>query len=73
MEYYADCIKAILDNEKITSCLMIGHSMGGYMVLNFAQRFPNYLKGFGLFCSTSYADDDAKKQNRIEVATMRER
>ncbi|HYV93224.1 MAG TPA: alpha/beta hydrolase [Chitinophagales bacterium] len=68
MEYYADCIKAILDNEKISSCLMIGHSMGGYMVLNFAQRFPNYLKGFGLFSSTAYADDDAKKQNRIEVA-----
>jgi pimeloyl-ACP methyl ester carboxylesterase len=68
MDYYADCIKAILDNEKISSCLMIGHSMGGYMVLNFAQRFPGYLKGFGLFSSTAYADDDAKKQNRIEVA-----
>lgn len=68
MDYYADCLKAILDEEKITECLMVGHSMGGYMVLNFARRFPNYLKGFGLFSSTSYADDDAKKQNRIEVA-----
>jgi len=67
MDYYADCIKAILDNEKISSCLMVGHSMGGYMVLNFAQRYPGYLKGFGLFSSTAYADDDAKKQNRIEV------
>jgi len=68
MDYYADSIKAILDEEKISSCLMIGHSMGGYMVLNFAGRFPNYLKGLGLFSSTTYADDDAKKQNRIEVA-----
>ena len=68
MDYYADCIKAILDAEKISSCLMMGHSMGGYMVLNFAQRFPDYLKGFGLFSSTAYADDDAKKLNRIEVA-----
>jgi pimeloyl-ACP methyl ester carboxylesterase len=68
MDYYADCLKAILDNEKISECLMIGHSMGGYMVLNFAGRFPNYLKAFGLFSSTSYADDDAKKQNRIDVA-----
>ncbi|MCY7411326.1 MAG: alpha/beta hydrolase [Chitinophagales bacterium] len=68
MDYYADCIKAILEEEKISSCLMIGHSMGGYMVLNFAGRFPNYLKGFGLFSSTAYADDDAKKLNRIEVA-----
>jgi pimeloyl-ACP methyl ester carboxylesterase len=68
MDYYADGFKAILDEEKITECLMIGHSMGGYMVLNFAQRFPDYLKGFGLFSSTSYADDEAKKQNRIETA-----
>lgn len=68
MEYYADCLKAILDAEKISECLMIGHSMGGYSILNFAGRFPNYLKGFGLLSSTSYADDDAKKQNRIDVA-----
>ena len=68
MDYYADSIKAVLDAEKIKECLMIGHSMGGYMVLNFAKRFPGYLKGFGLFSSTAYADDEAKKQNRIEVA-----
>lgn len=68
MDYYADCIKAILDEEKARECLMIGHSMGGYIVLNFAKRFPASLKGFGLLNSTAYADDDAKKQNRIEVA-----
>jgi len=68
MRLYADCIKDILDAEKISSSIMIGHSMGGYMVLNFASRFPEYLKGFGLFHSTTYADDDAKKQNRKEVA-----
>ena len=28
MDFYADCIKAILD-KKITECLMIDHSMGG--------------------------------------------
>jgi pimeloyl-ACP methyl ester carboxylesterase len=68
MEDYADSIKAILDEEKITSCMMVGHSMGGYIALNFAQRFPSYLQGLGLFSSTAYADDEAKKQNRIEVA-----
>ncbi|MEO5673077.1 MAG: alpha/beta hydrolase [Chitinophagales bacterium] len=68
MDYYSDGLKAILDEEKITSCVMLGHSMGGYIVLNFAQRFPGYLKGYGLLHSTSYADDEAKKKNRIEVA-----
>ena len=68
MDFYADAIKAMLDAENISSCLMIGHSMGGYMVLNFAKRYPDCLKGIGLFSSTAYADDDAKKQNRIDVA-----
>jgi len=68
MESYADCIKAILDHEKITECAMIGHSMGGYIMLNFASRFPGYLKGFGLFHSTSYPDDENKKKDRERVA-----
>src|SRR4030095_7087317 len=47
--FYADCIKAILDEEKISECVMVGHSLGGYITLNFAARFPGPLKAFGLF------------------------
>ncbi|MEO6169088.1 MAG: alpha/beta hydrolase [Chitinophagales bacterium] len=70
MDYYASCIKAILDAEKINSCLIIGHSMGGYITMNFASRFPAYLKGFALFHSTAYADDDAKKADREKAAAF---
>jgi pimeloyl-ACP methyl ester carboxylesterase len=46
------------------SVIMIGHSMGGYVTLAFAEKFHDMLKGFGLFHSTAYADSEEKKQTR---------
>ena len=43
---------------------LIGHSMGGYITLAFAEKYPELLNAFGLFHSTAYADDDAKKETR---------
>lgn len=62
---YANCIRALLQQEHITQCTMIGHSMGGYITLEFAKLFPDYLSGFGLFHSTAFADSEEKKQNRL--------
>jgi len=64
IEFYADCIYALLQNEKIDSCVMLGHSMGGYTTLAFAEKYPQLLKGFGFIHSTAFADSDEKKQNR---------
>ena len=61
---HADCIKAILDAEKITSCSIIGHSMGGYISLAFAEKYRSMLKAFGLFHSTAFADTEEKKASR---------
>jgi pimeloyl-ACP methyl ester carboxylesterase len=61
---YAACIKAILDKENITQCTMTGHSMGGYITLAFAEKYPQYLNGIGLFHSTVYADSEEKKTAR---------
>lgn len=57
---YADCIKAILDDENIESVSMIGHSMGGYIMLAFAEKYPEALLSAGLFHSSAYADDSEK-------------
>ncbi len=62
----ADQIKQILKKENINSCWMIGHSMGGYITLAFAEKFPGELKGLGLFHSTVYADSEEKKGVRIK-------
>jgi pimeloyl-ACP methyl ester carboxylesterase len=61
MEGYADIIKNILDKEALSSCTMMGHSMGGYITLAFAKKYPNLLKGFGLVHSTAYPDTEEKK------------
>jgi pimeloyl-ACP methyl ester carboxylesterase len=61
MDGMADCIKAIVDTEQVSACTMIGHSMGGYITLAFAEKYPQYLNGFALFHSTSFADTEEKK------------
>ncbi len=68
---YADCIKALLQHEKVPSCIMLGHSMGGYITLAFAEKYPSLLNGFGLVHSTAYADSEEKKLAREKgIATM---
>ncbi len=61
---YADTIHALLQQENISSCIMLGHSMGGYITLAFAEKFPTMLTGFGLVHSTAFADSEEKKKNR---------
>jgi len=41
---------------------MLGHSMGGYITLAFAEKFPERLLGFGLVHSTAAADSEEKNQ-----------
>ncbi|MGE5107533.1 MAG: alpha/beta fold hydrolase [Sphingobacteriales bacterium] len=64
VEWMADCVRDILDNESITNCCIIGHSMGGYTALAFAEKYPQLLNKFGLFHSTAYTDSEEKIQNR---------
>ena len=61
---YAAILKAIVDEEKINSFTLIGHSMGGYITLAYADKYPETLNGFGLFHSSAYADDKAKIATR---------
>ena len=70
IEDYADCILAILKHEQIETCTMLGHSMGGYITLAFAEKYPLQLRAFGLVHSTAYADSDEKKKNREKSIAM---
>lgn len=64
LEDYAESIHFILAKENIENCCMIGHSMGGYITLAFAEKYPGMLDGIGLFHSSAYADDEQKKETR---------
>jgi pimeloyl-ACP methyl ester carboxylesterase len=71
IEDHADVIKAVIDKElrsgEDQKVCMIGHSMGGYITLAFAEKYPHYLNGLGLFHSTAFADDEEKKQTRLKA------
>ncbi len=70
MEMMAEEVKAVLTALKIRKCVMIGHSMGGYVTLSFASKYSTMLRGFGLFHSQAEADTKEAKTNRdrtIEV------
>lgn len=64
MEGMAECLLAILDQENISQCVLIGHSMGGYITMALAEKYPDRLKAFGLFHSSAFADNEAKIETR---------
>ncbi|WP_396156012.1 alpha/beta fold hydrolase [Flavobacterium sp.] len=64
MEDQADMVYALLLFLKLRKVVLVGHSMGGYIALAFAELFPDYVKGLFLLNSTSRADSEEKKINR---------
>jgi pimeloyl-ACP methyl ester carboxylesterase len=70
MELMADVVKAVLEHLKIQECVMIGHSMGGYVTSAFASKYPEYLRGMGLFHSSVYADTPEARQNRERMIEL---
>lgn len=67
MELMAKCVKSVMDFLKLKKYVIVGHSMGGYVSLAFADLFPDNLKGFCLYHSTAYADSDEKKSDRLRA------
>jgi pimeloyl-ACP methyl ester carboxylesterase len=64
MELMADVLADICTQLKIERLLPIGHSMGGYAALAFAQKYPQYTSGLCLFHSTPNADTPQKRLAR---------
>lgn len=64
MEGMAEVIHAIIHEEDIEACPVIGHSMGGYITLALAENYYDHVSAFGLFHSTAYADSEEKKTIR---------
>lgn len=64
MEEMAECVKAVADHLRLKRYHMIGHSMGGYVSLAFAELYPDIPKSITLFHSTALADSEEKKKDR---------
>lgn len=67
MELMANVVKAVLDKEEIKKCVIVGHSMGGYVALAFAELYPSMMKGLGLFHSSALPDTPEGKVNRTRA------
>lgn len=65
MPFMAASVKAVLDEENITKAIVLGHSMGGYVAMAFAEQFPENLNGLVLFHSHAGADSPEVQQNRL--------
>lgn len=61
------CMLEWLQSLQITKCVLVGHSLGGYVALAMGQAKPDIAGGLVLFNSTAYADTEEKRENRDKV------
>jgi pimeloyl-ACP methyl ester carboxylesterase len=69
----AEAVNKTLDNLGVEKCVMVGHSLGGYVALGFGEKYPNKLNGLVMFHSTAFADSQEKKQGRNKSIDFVER
>lgn len=70
MEMMAKAVRAVLDEAQVCQCVMIGHSLGGYVALEFAHLFPHYLRGLGLLHSHALGDSNDHRQHRLDTCDI---
>lgn len=73
MDLMAEAVKAVLNHLQLRRYVLIGHSMGGYVTLAFAEKYMDNLRGVILFHSTAVADVDEKKADRDKAIKVAKR
>ncbi|HEY8935152.1 MAG TPA: alpha/beta hydrolase [Cyclobacteriaceae bacterium] len=69
----AESVIEWLKKKGINNCVVVGHSLGGYVALAMARKQPEILAGIGLFHSTAQPDSDEKKISRLKVVEFIDR
>jgi pimeloyl-ACP methyl ester carboxylesterase len=64
MELMAEAVKAVMDHLHLRRYVIVGHSMGGYVALAFAELFHDQVSGLCMFHSTPFSDSPEKKADR---------
>ncbi|WP_372753350.1 alpha/beta fold hydrolase [Labilibaculum sp.] len=64
IEEMAEAVNELANHLQLQKINLIGHSMGGYVALAFADKYVDKLESFCLFHSSPNADTDDKKANR---------
>ena len=64
IEQMADYVHETIKGLRVEKCLLVGHSMGGYVAMAIAEKYPETVQGLCLFNSSAMADTEEKKENR---------
>ena len=70
MELMAEAVDAVVQFCQLPSFHLLGHSMGGYVALAYAELRPEKLEQLGLFFSTPQADSPARQVMRDKAAEL---
>jgi pimeloyl-ACP methyl ester carboxylesterase len=73
MEEIAEAVHALTRKLGMSKFILIGHSLGGYVVMAFLELFPEKLLGFSLFHSHPLADTpETQEKRRREIELIRQ-
>jgi pimeloyl-ACP methyl ester carboxylesterase len=67
LEEIGDTLVSWLKELNIKQCIVIGHSLGGYIALEILRKHPDFVQGIGLFNSSAFEDPLDKKENRNKL------
>jgi len=68
MRIMVEDIINLMDRLSLEKVVLVGHSMGGYIALDFARAYPSRLAGLGLVASHAAADSPERKMARYKTA-----
>ncbi|HET9440566.1 MAG TPA: alpha/beta fold hydrolase [Longimicrobiales bacterium] len=68
MELFADDVVALLDHLEIDQAVICGLSMGGYVALSMAERYPHRARAQVLVATRASADSAEAQKGRHELA-----
>ena len=66
----ADAVAEVLKKEKVESCSLIGHSMGGYVALELAKADTFKIEKLVMLHSTALPDSEQRKAERERVIEL---
>lgn len=77
IKYMAESVKRVIDETEILKKnekpILIGHSMGAYVALEYLKHFEDTISGIGFIHSSAIADSDEKKENRKKTLEFLEK
>lgn len=70
MELMADVVNAVLEELNVQKTTLVGHSMGGYVSMAFAENYREKISGLVLMNSTPEADSEERKITRDRAINL---